>query len=380
MLHSKQRYLFIDFLRFIAVVFMIQGHTFEALLDLKIRSNTLFFVHDFFHGFVAPMFLFASGVAFGIATFKKWEEHVAPTKHVARRIGKFTGLLAIGYALHLPYLSLQKILYNSTDADLAILFQVDALHCIAVTLLLLQAAVFIIRNEKKFVLFAGITGTIIVFLAPVLWRADFRETLPLWFASYLNAANYSWFPLFPWSGYMMYGTVFAWLFINAKEHHQAVQLMQKLVVWGVASFTISLILVSLPFQLYPPHDVWKSNPLIVFARLGFVAVVTSGVFFAEYSMKIKSAIPQIMGRESLFIYVVHLVIVYGSVINLGLKHLFQPTLSVAESLLVFVGVFLVTVSFTYGWHHFKKNYKRSAIAVRFAGAGIFLYFFFTRPW
>ena len=296
MLHSKQRYLFIDFLRFIAVVFMIQGHTFEALLDLKIRSNTLFFVHDFFHGFVAPMFLFASGVAFGIATFKKWEEHVAPTKHVARRIGKFTGLLAIGYALHLPYLSLQKILYNSTDADLAILFQVDALHCIAVTLLLLQAAVFIIRNEKKFVLFAGITGTIIVFLAPVLWRADFRETLPLWFASYLNAANYSWFPLFPWSGYMMYGTVFAWLFINAKEHHQAVQLMQKLVVWGVASFTISLILVSLPFQLYPPHDVWKSNPLIVFARLGFVAVVTSGVFFAEYSMKIKSAIPQIMGR------------------------------------------------------------------------------------
>ena len=380
MLHSKQRYLFIDFLRFIAVVFMIQGHTFEALLDLKIRSNTLFFVHDFFHGFVAPMFLFASGVAFGIATFKKWEEHIAPTKHVARRIGKFTGLLAIGYALHLPYLSLQKILYNSTDADLAILFQVDALHCIAVTLILLQAAVFVIRNEKKFVLFAGVTGTIIVFLAPVMWGTDFKETLPLWFASYLNAENYSWFPLFPWSGYMMYGTVFAWLFINAKEHHQAVQLMQKLVVWGVASFTISLILVSMPFQLYPPHDVWKANPLIVFARLGFVAVVTSGVFFAEHSMKIKSAIPQIMGRESLFIYVVHLVIVYGSVVNLGLKHLFQPTLSVFEALLVFVGVFLVTVSFTYGWHQFKKNYKRPAFAVRFVCAGIFLYFFLTRPW
>jgi len=380
MLHNKQRYLFIDLLRFIAVIFMIQGHTFEALLDLKVRYSTLFFVHDFFHGFVAPMFLFASGVAFGIATFKKWEEHISLTKHVVKRTGKFVGLLMIGYALHLPYLSLQKIIYNSTNTDLALLLQVDALHCIAVTLLILQAAVFIIKDEKKFAFFSGMAGTVIIFTSPVLWGRDFNGILPLWFASYLNAANSSWFPLFPWSGFMMYGVVFAWMFINAKEHHHAVQLMQKLVVFGVASFTISFIVVSLPFQLYPPHDIWRANPLIVFARLGFVAVVTSGVFFAEHNMKIKSAIPQIMGRESLFIYVVHLVIIYGSVVNLGLKHFFQPTLSVVESLAVFVVVFLVTVAFTYSWHQFKKNYKRFALTVRFAAVGVFLYFFLTNPW
>ncbi len=87
-----------------------------------------------------------------------------------------------------------------------------------------------------------------------------------------------------------------------------------------------------------------------------------------------------MGRESLFIYVVHLVIIYGSVVNLGLKHLFPPVLSVVESLLVFVVVFLVTISFTYGWHQFKKNHKRPALAVRFAAVGVFLYLFLTNPW
>lgn len=378
--HSKQRYLFIDLLRFIAVVFMIQGHTFEAMLDVKVRSHTLFFVHDFFHGFVAPMFLFASGVAFGIATFKKWEEHTALTRHVARRFGKFLGLLAIGYALHLPYLSFQKILYHATVSDLTILFQVDALHCIAVTLLLMQTAVFILRDEKKFALFAAVAGTIIIFISPVMWGTSFKNVLPLWFASYLNGESSSWFPLFPWSGFMMYGTVFAWLFLNAKEHRQAMQLMQKLVVWGVVAFTLSLIAVNIPLQLYPPHDIWKANPLIIFARLGFVAVVTSGVFFAEHFVKIKSALPQLMGRESLFIYVIHLIIIYGSVVNLGLKHLFQQNLSVVESLGMFVLVFLITVVFTYGWHVFKKNYKRSALTVRIAAVGVFLYFFLTNPW
>ena len=359
---------------------MIQGHTFEALLDLKVRTNTLFFVHDFFHGFVAPMFLFASGVAFGIATFKKWEEHIKPSKHVARRIGKFVGLLAIGYALHLPYLSFHKLLYESTYTDVTTFLQVDALHCIAITLLILQIAVFIIKDERKFMFFTLMMGISVILISPVMWSIDFKSFVPLWFAAYLNLCVNSWFPLFPWSGYLMMGTVFAWYFINAKEHRHAVQLMQKLVVWGVATFTISFILVNLPFQIYPPHDVWKANPLIVTARLGFVAVVTSGVFFAEHSMKIKQTIPQLMGRESLFIYIVHLVIIYGSVVNLGLKHAFQPTLSVLQSLGVFVFVFIVTLGITYGWHQFKKKYKRYAIAVRIAGAAVFLYLFLTRPW
>jgi len=62
--HAKQRYIFIDLLRFIAVIAMLQGHTFDALLRVSMKQTWLFVVYDFFHGFVAPAFLFASGVAF----------------------------------------------------------------------------------------------------------------------------------------------------------------------------------------------------------------------------------------------------------------------------------------------------------------------------
>jgi uncharacterized membrane protein len=378
--HSKQRYLFIDLLRFIAVVFMIQGHTFDALLDVNLHSHVLFFAHDFFHGFIAPMFLFASGIAFGISTFKKWEEHTTPTKHVARRYGKYAGLIVIGYALHLPYFSLQKILAEATEAEIAGWLQVDALHCIAATMLILQTAVFLLKDEKRFVWFASIVAVGIIFLSPIMWSMNLTRTFPLWFVSYINSNNLSWFPIFPWSAYILCGVIFSSFFINAKEHHHAVALMQKSIVIGLVMFFGSFILLSLPTQLYPYHDIWKVNPLIIFVRLGFVAIVTSGIFFAEHSYKIRPRIPQLIGRESLVIYVLHLIILYGSVMNQGLQEKIHQTLSVVEASFAFVIIFLVLSVVVFGWNYLKKNFRIAALAGFWSAAGIFLYYFLTRPY
>ncbi len=378
--HTKQRYLFIDLLRFLAVVFMIQGHTFDALLDFDLRSHTLFYVHDFFHGFIAPMFLFASGVAFGISTFKKWEEHKEWTGHTRRRYGKFFGLILIGYALHLPYFSLTKILSEGTPSDFAVWLQVDALHCIAVTMLFLQTAVLLLKDERRFVIFAAGAAGVIIILSPIVWSIDLTETLPLWLVSYINVGNNSWFPIFPWSAYILCGVVFASIFLNAKEHRQAVELMQKAVTVGLLMMIVSFIVLNIPFNLYPPHDVWKVNPLIIAARLGFVLLVTSGVFFAEHSVKITSKIPQIMGRESLFIYVIHLIILYGSVMNKGLQQIMQPVLSVVQSSIAFVIVFSALSAFTYAWYQLKKQRPNIATVVRISVAAIFIILFLVRPY
>ncbi|NUN68962.1 MAG: DUF1624 domain-containing protein [Bacteroidetes bacterium] len=378
--HSKQRYLFIDLLRFLAVIFMIQGHTFDALLDFGLRTHTLFFVHDFFHGFIAPMFLFASGVAFGISTFKRWEEHIVPGERMRKRFGKFAGLLVIGYTLHLPFFSLTKVLTEATPAELAAWLQVDALHCIAVTMLVLQSAVFLLKDERKFVLFTAILAAVIIFLAPVLWSLPLSDRLPLWFASYLNMQNSSWFPLFPWSAYILCGVIYASVFIRAKEHHQAARFMQRSVAYGLAIMAVMFILVNIPMGIYPSHDVWKANPLIVFARMGFVAVVIAGVFFAEHSVTIPSRIPQMMGRESLFIYIIHLVIIYGSALNKGLQQIIGPVLNVLEASSVFIAVLAVISLFTYGWYTFKLRYKTAGLTVKVLLVVALIVTFFLRPY
>lgn len=378
--HSKQRYLFIDLLRFLAVLFMIQGHTFDATLHLDVRQHELYYLHDFFHGLVAPMFLFASGVAFGISTLKKWEEHIVPNGRVAKRIGKFTGLLAIGYALHLPFFSFSKIVNEATEAEIAAFLQVDALHCIAVTLLVLQLIVLAVRTEKRFMWIVGILTAIVVFLSPFIWSMTFLDVFPLWFVSYLNAENNSWFPLFPWSGYILSGVLFSRYYMNAKEHHQAAILMKQGMAVGALSFIVPLYFINVAFDIYPLHDVWKANPLIFISRIGFIMVVTGTVYFIEQRMKIRSVVPQVMGRESLFIYILHLVILYGSVMNKGIQQSISAGLPVAQSFAIFLLIAGISALCAFGWHYFKRKYRYPSIAVQMTIAGLFIFLFMTRPY
>ena len=106
---------------------MIQGHVFDALLSPQVKSASWYYIHDFFHGFIAPMFLFASGVAFGVATIRSWDQHIAWGERVQRRVWKFLALMAIGYALHLPYFSLRKTINAATFVETKAMVQVDAL-------------------------------------------------------------------------------------------------------------------------------------------------------------------------------------------------------------------------------------------------------------
>src|SRR5688572_12434418 len=72
------RWLALDLLRFCAVFLMVQGHTFTTLIDPVVRRARWYRHHEFLHGYTAPMFLFASGLAFGYTTFRAWEANTRP--------------------------------------------------------------------------------------------------------------------------------------------------------------------------------------------------------------------------------------------------------------------------------------------------------------
>ena len=158
------------------------------------------------------------------------------------------------------------------------------------------------------------------------------------------------------------------------------RLMERTVVIGLLLFFGSFILLNLPIRLYPYHDIWKVNPLIIFARLGFVAIVTSGIFFAEHSFKMKPHIPQMIGSESLLIYILHLIVLYGSVVNEGLQQKIRQTLSVPEASLVFVIIFVILSVVVYGWNYLKKRYHTPVVLALWTAGGIFLLLFLLRPY
>jgi uncharacterized membrane protein len=378
--HNTQRYLFIDMLRFIAVVFMVQGHTFDALLEGSVRQASWFYVYDFFHGFVAPMFLFASGVAFGVSTFKKWEDHISFSHPVRKRLGRFIGLIAIGYALHLPFFSLFKLIRESTPQDIASFLQVDALQCIGVTLLAIQLLVLFLKKRDRFIVVIAIAAPLIVICSALVWNISFIKVFPLWLASYCNAENGSWFPLFPWSGYLLFGVVFGYIFVEAAERQRTLILMKRTILSGVALIVVCVAIARMPFHVYPNHDFWKVNPAMLLIRLGFILLVTSGLFFLERSVTISSRIPTILGRESLAIYVVHLVIVYGSALNNGLQQYLGGTLTVPQATIAFLIIFFTMCMFAILWNTLRRNHQKKSVVVKFALSAAFILLFIIRPY
>jgi hypothetical protein len=90
-------------------------------------------------------------------------------------------------------------------------------------------------------------------------------------------------------------------------------------------------------------EFWTDNMTLIFYRLGIVLILNS--FMAFISIKIKS-IPILIsqvGKNTLFIYTVHIIILYGSAWIPGFAMFYSKTLNIQLSILA-AGV-LITLMF-----------------------------------
>ncbi len=381
MMPSKdQRFLFIDLLRFGAVVCMLEGHACDALLKDSIKHTEYYCLHGFFHGFVGPAFLFASGLAFGVATFKNWEQYLSWSPQLRRRLVRFIGLILIGYALHLPFFSLRKTLYDSSPQEISTFLQVDALQCIGFSLLCLQILVVVLRGKEKLARITLWASVFMILASPWVWGITFSGILPLSLVSYINAENKSWFPLFPWASYLLFGTAFAHEFVQSQRQDRTVNFMKRATVLGLALAGIGMMFSLISYNLFPVHDYWRVNPPLNIFRVGVLLIITGILFFLDRGYRIRFSLPIVIGRESLTIYVVHLMIIYGSVINPGLGLNWGGRLCVTELLFAFGSVSVFVFILAYSWNHLKVNFRNWALVLKLAVAATLIFSFVNRPY
>ena len=133
----KSRWTALDRLRALAVLLMVQGHTFNVVLVEAERGETWYRFHKLLHGLTAPMFLFGAGLAFGLTTYARWERHLEPGAALNRRLRRYGLLILLGYGLQLPGFSLGGLMSADSDS-LRMFLRVGPLQLIAVSLLLCQ--------------------------------------------------------------------------------------------------------------------------------------------------------------------------------------------------------------------------------------------------
>jgi uncharacterized membrane protein len=337
---SSHRVVFIDLARALAVVFMLYGHTVNALLAPRYQTGTWFDVWLFQRGLTSSLFLLLSGFAFSVATTRHWASHTRPSPAVFKRARRFALLILLGYGLHFPVPRF-VLLPTATDAQWRALIGVDVLQLIGVTLLGVQALVMLTRSRRVFTGVALLLAAAAVLITPWAWSVDWTRLMTPALAAYLSPAGGSLFPLVPWSAFLLLGASLGQLYArwDAARLTRYANLILLLpgalmLLAGVSERLSGPWLSSGPGAFIPPQFL---------IRAGACLVLLSGL--AHASRRIQR-LPRVFGavaQETLLIYFVHLCIVYGSVWNPGLYQAFGSTLGPGA---VFLCVVLLVAAMT----------------------------------
>jgi len=354
-----------------AVFMMIQGHSIDALLSNSFYNSdsTLFNIWLFNRGLTAPIFLFGAGFAYVFATFQKMQGQHIPLNVVFRRLRWIAVLFLLGALMHLP---------AGTFGDLANLsaqswkrfFHVDVLRLMAVTLLLLFGLFMLTRSRKRLMRLSLLIALLLIAAAPFTALVDWTAHLPLWAAAFMNTKTGSWFPIFPYSAFIFLGAAAGSLYLRWHEQGIAHKLPQY---YFIAALLI-LIVSFLPRLLFPgqlPYNQGAASIWLSFSRLGWVLLLWAGVGFTLRNIKSVPNFLAIAGQHSLFIYVSHIVVLYGSAWMPGLRQIFGKTLDFPPVLAVILILMISTTWVAYGMHQMKT---RKSVVYRYApyAAGIVL--------
>ncbi|MBP1656514.1 MAG: Acyltransferase domain protein, partial [Bacteroidetes bacterium] len=151
----SKRLSFIDLLRGWAVIVMIETHVVNATIRPETAAQPWFDIINFINGLVAPSFLFASGMAYAVTTRRKLDSYVSFGTPLFRQLWRLLFILLLGYGLHIPKFNLGQMVQGVSEGQWLGFFQSDVLHCIAVSLLILQMILLIVRTERRLYLIAA---------------------------------------------------------------------------------------------------------------------------------------------------------------------------------------------------------------------------------
>jgi hypothetical protein len=211
--------------------------------------------------------------------------------------------------------------------------------------LLLLLILFISEKVKLNYTATFITITTIIFItSPFIETINWVSFLPAPIAAYFYSGSGSLFPLFPWSGYVIGGGILGCYLAQNPLVFKTARFSKRLAIFGIA-FTLfaifsEIILKSLQVQIIDP----QAEPNTIFYRVGFVLLLTAVVSYISLRVNHIPYIIILAGRNTLLIYVVHLIILYGSIWTPGLNLLWGESFSGWQS---FIAALVMITLMTY---------------------------------
>lgn len=281
----------IDWLRGIAVLFMIQTHSL-ALLTPELRKSVWVGRLLKVDGLVAPAFIFSAGFALALLMVRSAAGGVL-RERLGRNLKRIAEVFAVATLVNWAWFPLLR--------EPVWIFRMDILQCVGVCLLLTVPIAALLASRPRAL------ATVTFLLALLAFAvAPLGDIAPEPWASFLRKSSWAPFPLLPWVG-------FAWLgaFTGAIAGAWGRSALAKALVALVALGALGAAAGDFLYSLYPPHRFFVANPSNSAARWSWVCAVLLVLLWVEGRMA-SDAPPsrvrrfvEVFGTSSLSAYFFH---------------------------------------------------------------------------
>jgi len=301
---------YLDWLRGLGVLVMIEAHILDSWTRLDQRGSVVFGWSIIFGGYGAPLFLFLAGIAVSLSAGSKARRSgdARAASRVVTRRGLQIFVLAFVFRLQAMVVS-----WGSWQS----LLKVDILNIMGPAIM---AAAWLWgaarTNRGRIAAFLTLTLAMAL-LTPPIRSNGLLGVLPDPLQGYLRPRpGYTNFTLFPWAGFVFAGALIGVLVDQTRTRDSERRLNVRLALGGLGLALGAYAASFLPSP-YERSDFWTSSPAFFLLRTGVLITAVAAAYLWHQRPGAEPTFSplQQMGRTSLFIYWIHIELIYGLMVR-----------------------------------------------------------------
>ena len=307
---SRSRLAYIDWARGLAVLLMIGAHVTDAWTRPLSRHGAVFRDVVILGGFAAPLFLWLAGLAVVLAATRAVSVQ-------GRALGRAEAVKAIcrrGLEIFiLAFLFRFQAFVVTPGSYLVSVFHVDILNIMGPAIALTALIWGMSRTMGGAVALYAMAATAMAMATPIVRESAAVDVLPIWAQWYVRpSGDHATFTMFPWAGFVFAGGACGALIAGMRSDAEERRLQAALGLVGIALVALGFLAASRP-SIYRASSFWTSSPTWFLIRVGVLMAALAVLYACSrlVGRDVGGDWLSILGRNSLFVYWIHVELVYG---------------------------------------------------------------------
>jgi len=286
---------------------MIEAHAIDAWTRAPDRATTAFRDATILGGMAAPLFLWLSGTALALSA-----------AGAARRRGRAAAVDTVcrrGLELFvLAFLFRLQAFVHTPGSPPLMLLRVDILNIMGPAIAVAGLVWGLSARPPVLAFVYGAIAASVALLTPIVRTAEVIGRFPAWMQWYIRpAGELTTFTAFPWAGFVFAGAAVGVLIAASDGQAAEARLHDRLARAGLALVALGFLTASLP-SIYRQSSFWTSSPTYFAIRVGLLMTLLAMLYALGRLWRPGNSVLRPLarvGRRSLFVYWIHVELVYG---------------------------------------------------------------------